>query len=116
MYLYRDRELTLCILLCIYDTGVEISGGTPMLDRVVHELISDEDESSAPRRIDMIRIEYIPDEVTDRLRLTMISAEVYLTVYSIRTSYECLELCYGSWSIEMRDIDRTHDEEIDKRR
>ena len=61
-----------------------------MLDSVIHELVCDQDEPTAPYRIDMVRVEYISDEVSDRLGLRVIRTEVDLTVYSRRASHELL--------------------------
>lgn len=46
-------------------TEISISQTTPMLDSIIHELISDEDESTLPDTIDMILLEDLTDEISD---------------------------------------------------
>ena len=80
MHFESYREVFTLVFTCSYDTGIEIACSASVLDRVVHELIRDEDESSTPYRIDMILVEYIPHKIPYDLGLRMVSSEVNLAL------------------------------------
>lgn len=61
-------------------TGVEIIFRASMLDGIIDQFVSDEDESSTPECPYMMGIEYFSYKVTNNLRLTVISRELDGTV------------------------------------
>jgi hypothetical protein len=47
------------------DTRIEIIFRTPVLDRIIDELVSDEDKSPSPEGSYPLGIEYLPDKISD---------------------------------------------------
>ena len=58
VYFESDREESITSLPCTDDTAIEVSGSTAVFDSIVHELISDQDESPFPRCEYSVGIEY----------------------------------------------------------
>ena len=91
------------------DTRIKVILRTSMFDRVIDQLIRDEDESSPPERMDAVSIKDLSYKVSNNLRLTVIGSKVNRTVNIMNILDLCEDILHSLVIVLMCDIEYHHE-------